>query len=115
MRFGAAARRWVSGLIASLLMLLVGPAASAWGDPCPEDADRDCAEAVSVVHDRLTGGAVVAAPLTRPGVEAPLGWTLSDESRHRLRDGVTQQREDCREDRGAYACLEELLALVGRR
>jgi len=90
-------------------------AATAWGDPCPEDADSDCAGAVDAVHERLTGGAVVAAPLTRPGVEAPLGWTLSDESRQRLRDGVTQQREDCREDRGAYACLEELLALVRGR
>jgi hypothetical protein len=90
-------------------------AASAWGDPCPEDGDADCAQAVGVVHDRLTGGAVVAAPLTRPGVEAPLGWTLSDESRQRLREGVAQQREDCRGGRGAYACLEELLALVRGR
>lgn len=32
MRSGVAADRWVAGLIASILMLLAGPAASAWGD-----------------------------------------------------------------------------------
>ena len=32
MRSGVAVGRWVAGLIASILMLLVGPAASAWGD-----------------------------------------------------------------------------------
>ena len=32
MRSGAAAGRWVGGLIAFLVMLLAGPAASAWGD-----------------------------------------------------------------------------------
>jgi hypothetical protein len=93
-------------------------AAAAWADPCPEDGDRRCAAAVTAVHERLPSGAVVAAPLTSPGVEAPLGWTLSDESRERLRDGVEAQRVDCgrdreeREDGGRYACLEDLLDVL---
>jgi hypothetical protein len=89
-------------------------AAAAYGDPCPqkESADLGCSEAVKAVREALTGGAVVAAPLTRPGVEAPLGWGLSDESRTRLEDDVSEQDEGCADGGGRYACTEQLLDLL---
>jgi hypothetical protein len=92
-------------------------AAAAYGDPCPRKDARDhgCAEAVAKVREALTGGAVVAAPLTRPGVEAPLGWTLSDESRSRLEDDVTRQLEGCAAVGRSYACTAQLLDLFGWR
>jgi hypothetical protein len=39
-----------------------------------------------------SSGIVIAAPLTKPSVEAPLGWTLSQDSRNRLKEEIDAER-----------------------
>lgn len=87
-------------------------AAAALSRSCPEGASR-CDAASEALRDRLTGGVVVVAPGTKPGVDAPLGWTLSKDSRTRLTAAVRDQLRSCR-NRGAgeYTCLADLLSVL---
>jgi hypothetical protein len=82
-------------------------------NPClPGDRPR-CLDAVRAVQGQLSGGIVIAAPSTRPSVEAPLGWTLSEDSRKQLEDAARAQANACPPVRpGGYACLKELLDVL---
>ncbi|HEY0127490.1 MAG TPA: hypothetical protein VGB58_10175 [Blastococcus sp.] len=81
-----------------------------------EAASRDavCVGVTEAVHAELSGGVVVAAPLTAPAVEAPLGWTLSPDSRTRMSADVREQIQDCDDNPrpGGYACLRPLLDVL---
>jgi hypothetical protein len=59
-------------------------------DVCVDD--EDCAAAMEGVRDLLPGGLVVVSPSTTPSISVPLGWTLSDFSRSRLRVEADNQR-----------------------
>lgn len=85
----------------------------AYADPCPALADSACRTAVQQVRNAIEGGVVVAAPLTRPSVEAPLGWTLSQDSRSQLEHGLEEQVASCDVRAGRYTCLRTLLDLLG--
>ncbi|HEY6794425.1 MAG TPA: hypothetical protein VI248_07060 [Kineosporiaceae bacterium] len=71
-------------------------ASDALAAPCPAPARADeaadpaaaCAAAATAVRQHLTGGIVLVAPATHPGAATPLGWTLSAESRQRLRSAL---------------------------
>lgn len=89
--------------------------AAAIGDPCPPAYAVRCGEAVKALRDPITGSIVVAAPLTQPAVDPPLGWTLSSDSRDRLEAALQSQAASCRpEDRKVqgYACLSDLLTVL---
>lgn len=82
---------------------------------CPDPAAAVCTAAVGDVHRALTGGVVVVAPQTEPAVDAPLGWTLSVDSRVRLAAAAEVQADPTCADRpraGGYACLGQLLAVL---
>ena len=83
---------------------------------CPEPVAAVCAAALDDVQEPLTDGVVVVAPQTEPAVDAPLGWTLSVDSRVRLADAVEVQADPSCVDRprpGGYACLGQLLEVLG--
>jgi hypothetical protein len=84
------------------------------GEATPVAIDQACLAAVEAIHGRLTDGVVVAAPLTAPAVEAPLGWTLSPDSRERMRADLKEQVEGCTDNArpGRYACLSPLLDVL---
>ena len=89
--------------------------AAAIAEPCPSSAASSaCARAVQAVHAAdLADAVVVAAPLTRPAVEAPLGWTLSSDSEARLGRDLDRQTGACADDEaGQYPCLADLLGLL---
>jgi hypothetical protein len=68
-------------------------------DPCPTVDRRRCLDPDDAVQGKLTGGIIIAAPLTKPSVEAPLGWTL--------------QATQCPPARpGGYPCLKQLLDVL---
>jgi hypothetical protein len=58
------------------------------------------------------GGVAVAAPTSRPSVEAPLGWELSDLSRARLHDEVVIGTCSERPTALDYGTLKDLMTLV---
>ncbi|QJY44603.1 hypothetical protein [Pseudonocardia broussonetiae] len=88
--------------------------ADALADPCPAVAGSRCEDAVRVVRQGVPGGVVLAAPATVPGVSSPLGWTLSDDSRRQLAEGLRFQISGCAARTAHYACLEDLLRVLGR-
>jgi hypothetical protein len=84
-------------------------------DPCPPGpAGNACTAAVVAAHGVLRDRVVVAAPLTRPAVEAPLGWTLSPDSRRQLALDLEDQVADCSAapSPGGYPCLTDLLSFL---
>ncbi|TCO32403.1 hypothetical protein EV652_1049 [Kribbella steppae] len=96
-------------------------------DPCPISSPT-CQQAVRALHREVPHGIVIAAPLTRPSVEAPLGWTLSADSITRLKTAVADEAgRKCEPSKqagngsddavplirpGAYVCLNQLLATL---
>lgn len=65
------------------------------------------------MQGKLTGGIIIAAPLTKPSVEAPLGWTLSEDSRNQLEEDAEAQATQCPPARpGGYPCLKQLLDVL---
>jgi hypothetical protein len=88
--------------------------AEAIAEPCAAPDVTGCADAVQALHGEVRDGIVVAAPLTEPSVEAPLGWNLSWDSTTRLDDQLLHQRTACDSDPhpGGYACLQSLLRLL---
>lgn len=86
--------------------------AAALSRSCPEAAPVGCDAASDALRDRLTGGVVVVAPRTKPGVDAPLGWTLSQDSRTRLAEAVKDQLTACGDVVGDYTCLADLLSVL---
>lgn len=86
--------------------------AAALSRSCPEVASP-CDTASDALRDRLTGGVVVVAPRTKPGVDAPLGWTLSKDSRTRLTEAVQDQLAPCHNrSAGGYTCLADLVRVL---
>jgi hypothetical protein len=80
-------------------------------DPCPPVEREPCQDIVKSVRGNLSDGIVIAAPLTKPSVEAPLGWTLSQDSRNRLKEEI--EAEKCPEALpGEYACLNQLIQML---
>lgn len=84
-----------------------------WTSSCPA-GNLYCVQAMQSIgaimgtDDRV----IIAAPVTRPALDVPLGWTLSNYSRNRLADDLTQQSAACPVgDR--HACLAQLLTLFG--
>lgn len=67
--------------------------ATSIADPCPTTANDVCRKAVGALHTEVPHGIVIAAPLTKPSVEPPLGWTLSADSITRLTDALDEQAE----------------------
>ncbi|MFC5061563.1 hypothetical protein [Actinomycetospora atypica] len=57
--------------------------AIAVANPCDATEDERCRRAIAAVH-ASSGGVVTVAPSTQPAVAAPLGWVLSNDSRHYL-------------------------------
>jgi len=84
--------------------------------------DDTCKSAVDLMERELnpsttvvtSGRVVVVAPSTEPGVAAPLGWTLSRDSRQRLQAALAEQATGCPDIRpgGHYPCLHELLHVL---
>ncbi|MEU4194174.1 hypothetical protein AB0E69_19930 [Kribbella sp. NPDC026611] len=82
-------------------------------EPCPSTEPDACRAAVWAVHSAVPNGVVIATPVTQPSVEAPLGWTLSQDSINRLTSALDEQATKCPTVRpGGYACLNELLNLL---
>ena len=81
-------------------------------DPCPTVDRQRCLAADAAVQGKLTGGIIIAAPLTKPSVKAPLGWTLED-SLNRLEEDAKAQATGCPPARpGGYPCLKQLLDVL---
>lgn len=59
-------------------------------DMCP--VANSCQTALDALQSEIPGGIVSVSPSTTPSVSVPLGWTLSDLSRSRLRLEADQQR-----------------------
>lgn len=60
---------------------LIQRVADAIADPCPPATDNvPCRTPVHTMRSSIPGGIAVAAPVTRPSVNPPLGWTLSEET-----------------------------------
>jgi hypothetical protein len=89
-------------------------AATGIADPCPAGELRErCLDAVAAINGNLSGGVVVAGPLTQPSVEAPLGWTLSEDSLAGLERAATGQATACPTPKpGSYRCLKDLLGVL---
>lgn len=91
--------------------------ADAIADPCPPPtpgADPTCESAVLALRSTVPDGIAIAAPVTVPAVDAPLGWTLSLDSRRRLGAALADQVDGCNTRTGVqgYPCLQPLLALL---
>lgn len=56
----------------------------ALADPCGDAVPEPCGLAKTAVHQRVDGPVVQIAPRTEPEITAPLGWTLSEDSRRSL-------------------------------
>ena len=89
--------------------------ARAFASPCPATAAAACTAAVAAIHAELPDGVALVAPSTRPTVSAPLGWTLSEDSRVQLAKALADQRDRaaCTTPEGRYAGLARLLDIVG--
>lgn len=59
-------------------------ASEAYARACPATSGA-CDAALRTLRNELPGGIVVASPSTTPAVSVPLGWSLSEFSRSRLR------------------------------
>jgi hypothetical protein len=90
---------------------LLQRAAAAYGHPCT-GADEACVAAVAEVRNALADGVVVAAPVTEPAIEAPLGWTLSPDSRSRLEDGLDALTVDDAQKVTGYGCFKSLVNML---
>ena len=127
-KFGSDIAADVSGLSAELFVPLAGIAgtplqtdASTWlqrlddsfRDVCPRAAGSACEEAVRSLRT-TTGPVVVAAPYTRPAVDAPLGWTLSEFSRQRLTDALGIEARQTKSGPGGYGRFGALLEMLRR-
>ena len=90
--------------------------ADAFADPCPVGAapGNACRTAIAEMRKELPDGVVIVAPLTTPSVDAPLGWTLSEDSRNRLVSAMHHQITNCDPPRpgGFKACFRALLAVM---
>ena len=97
--------------------------AEAIAEPCAAADATGCADAAQAVRQQVGDGVVVAAPLTEPSVEAPLGWNLSWDSTTRLDDQLEHQGTGCAVPEetadpdgdprpGGYPCLEDLIAVL---
>ena len=84
---------------------------SQWTSSCPA-ADLPCVQAMQSVGSLMNepSRVIIAAPITRPALDVPLGWTLSNYSRDRLSEDVAQQSEACPAG-DPRPCLAQLLAL----
>jgi hypothetical protein len=83
----------------------------------PEQASA-CTTALDSIQDSVTGGVVVAAPLTRQGLEAPLGWTLSDYTKTQMKIDLDLQSDSaaCADLLPSdYACFGQLLDILPRQ
>ncbi|HEX8003506.1 MAG TPA: hypothetical protein VF519_12500 [Mycobacteriales bacterium] len=89
--------------------------ARAFANPCPATAAAACTAVVAAIHAELPDGVALVAPSTRPSVIAPLGWTLSEDSRVQLANALADQRKPaaCTTPEGRYAGLARLLSIVG--
>ena len=93
---------------------------TAFVNVCPEPggaaAIDECAGAQRAVRSALPDGVVVVAPNTEPSIEAPLGWTLSQQSRSvlcvKLRDQMTPDVVDATRATVPYGTFAELLAVL---
>jgi hypothetical protein len=85
-------------------------ATQALASPCPATS-TSCALAVARIQDMVPGGAVVVAPVTKPSIDAPLGWTLSSASLERLHDAMDDQTRQCRSIRH-YGCFQKLITIL---
>jgi hypothetical protein len=87
--------------------------ATAFASPCPKGADPACGDLARLVRSSIPDGVLLIAPPTEPSVTAPLGWTLSRDSRDQLDRALRYQaclgppRDD------TYAGLGPLLDLLG--
>jgi len=83
-------------------------------NPCPSNDAGGCRAAVQAVHSAVPNGVAIATPATEPSVEAPLGWTLSQDSISRLKSALDKQAtRQCQTVRpGGYACLNQLLTVL---
>jgi hypothetical protein len=82
-------------------------------NPCPARDRQRCLDAVNAVQGQLSGGVVIAAPTTKPSIEAPLGWTLSEDSRNELEQAAKAQANGCRTlPPDGYPCLRQLLNVL---
>lgn len=91
------------------------PNESTPGDEPAGTARASCVDAVKGVRDHLQGSRVVyVAPRTEPSVEAPLGWTLSNDSLDRLGQAMTDQADNCGKSAKVlkYPCFGALLDLL---
>jgi hypothetical protein len=90
--------------------------ADEFADPCPVGAapGNACRTAIAEMRKELPDGVVIVAPLTTPSVDAPLGWTLSEDSRNRLVSAMHHQITNCDPPRpgGFKACFRSLLAVM---
>lgn len=125
-KFGSDIATNVSGLSAEVFVPLAGIAgtplqtdASTWlqrlddnfSDVCPRAAGSACDDAVRSLRS-TTGAVVVAAPYTRPAVDAPLGWSLSEFSRQRLADALGIEARQTKPGPAGYGRFGALLALL---
>jgi hypothetical protein len=85
-------------------------ATQALANPCPATS-TSCTLAVARIQRMVPGGAVVVAPVTKPSIDAPLGWTLSSASLERLHDAMDDQTRQCRSIR-QYGCFKTLITLL---
>ena len=94
---------------------------TAFVNVCPDpgdapDAVAECEAVQRAVRSALPDGVVVVAPNTEPSIEAPLGWTLSQQSRSvlcvKLRDQMTPEVVDATRATVPYGTFAELLAVL---
>lgn len=86
--------------------------AQAFANPCPSGAPAGCSAAAIAIRQGLPDGVALVAPFTRPSVSAPLGWTLSENSRVQLANGLEEQLTTCTIEPTRYAGLARLLQIV---
>ena len=88
--------------------------------PVCGDTGTACAEVTASVQSWTVRRVFVASPRTRPQVEAPLGWVLSQASRDSLLAAVADAAQPCRQTSscrpriGGLGELEEVFADLGR-
>ena len=83
---------------------------AAFADPCP--GVSLCDDANALFRAAVPDGVLFVGPSTLPGVNAPLGWTLSGDSQARLDRGMAQHASSCAPETTGYVGLAALLALT---
>ncbi|MCU1600188.1 MAG: hypothetical protein JWO22_897 [Frankiales bacterium] len=81
-----------------------------FADPCPGASQCDAANAQ--FRTAIPDGVLFVGPSTLPGVNAPLGWTLSGDSQARLDGAMQEQATRCAPETTGYVGLAALLALT---